>query len=306
MWINSFVVKFKGLKKGGKGLNTYLSYLNDNNHPNHVKEGHEIVNFKNWKLTYQTLKEETEKRYLETMEKGKGGRPPTKYGQSITINLPFHLQDKQEQKEVSNKIINNFLTYLNKEYKLNMSKDDLIRYKKELLFYNLHIQPKGSMTQINIVMSEIFKGKKIDLSKKRNSFNLKMITNKILKQYGHDIEDYHNKQEKKKRPYSIQDHKTQQLENLLKREEQDHQETENELKRVREIREELEETLGELSKTVNIYLNRVKKGLEEENYHKVDRNLNLLEERLKKEGKEVKGLNEMIKEVKKGFDFGRK
>jgi len=193
--MRNYVVKWKKLKKGLQSFSSYFTYLINDNHTNHTKEGHRIVNLSGAGLIQTKYKNMTDKLFQEMdaweQRPGPKGQPPSKFAQSITIDLPFHFKDDEEAKKAIFRTINHFLDEINKREGLGLSKDELDAYRKNMTFFNLHIQPKGSMTQFNILLSPYIRDDiKIDWTKKQYLTQMKVSNTEIVKRLGHDPKKY--------------------------------------------------------------------------------------------------------------------
>lgn len=290
MWIDTFAVKFKTLNRAEKGLRDYLYYLTNNRHQNHTKEGHRIYDFKDRLTVFRNLRRVVNENYEKMLKKGIGGRPPTKYGQSIGVFYPFRFKNEAEQKEALNKLINRFIGRINKIEGLGLSKEELSRYKRDLVFYNIHTQPKGSKTQFNIVMSEQFGNTKLDLSKKKYSLNLKLISNQIALEFGHKVEDYIKKEDKNlevKANQNTRIYKENKLDVEMQKAKDLQVKYKEERERLKLYQEIIQEQLKEADKTLKTYLKRVEDGIEQDNLKKIETNLKKMENRLKKTGADL-------------------
>ena len=195
--LKNWITIFKSVKNGKKGLLTYLNYLNNDNHQNHLKSGHEIINFgKDWKQIFSNIVSKVEQRDTQNLLSGKGGRRASKYGQSITLNIPYQIEEQYLEK-IANKIILQFYKQIHKKEKLFKNNDSWKQFKNDLLFYNVHKQPEGSKTQFNFILSEYVGNKKLDLSKKKYSYLFKTVSNEVLKEFGIDNNNYTIKKQHK-------------------------------------------------------------------------------------------------------------
>jgi archaellum component FlaC len=325
--MRNYVVKFMKLKSGLASFGSYFSYLINNNHVNHTKDGHKIVNFydvETAKNKYLNMKNKILEEFEKWEEKkGPKGRPPNKYAQSITIDLPFHFKNEKDAQTALVRTLNKFLIETNKREGWGLTKEELKSYRDRMTFYNIHTQPNGSKTQFNILLSPYIKDdKKVDWTKKAFSTTLKIINTKVLKDFGFDpktyrrtdldfhIQNVFNKAVETNPNVNTQTFYKQVRQEITRKhldnEQKAIEEEKQSLNRLKDtlndLKSKLEESVEEVSKTVSTYLKRVEKGIEEENYYKVDKNLTLIDKNLSKNGIEVEGVKEMLEDIRKKKD----
>ena len=295
--MKNWTVKFKTIKNKQQGLFNYMSYLTNDNHKNHNKEGHNIINvlendYKHYFINLSNLIEEEQKTKIMN---GVGGRPNSKYGQSITLNLTFHLQE-DDYKKIGDKILLKFIKSLNKTEGLKINTDMFNQMKKDLLYYNIHTQNTGSKTQFNFVLPETFNNKKLDLSKKKYSYLFKIISNEVLREFGHDIDSYEF-DNKYKQYKSIKDYKMNKIDTLLT----------NFKDLYQEHKEDYKEFLKDFN-TIDTYLKRTSKhisqGHEEEALKVIDRlykSFSKIDKKIKETTTTTDKMTNELNNIKKGI-----
>ncbi|MEA3513256.1 MAG: hypothetical protein U9R37_06615 [Campylobacterota bacterium] len=268
--LKNWVTIFKTIKYGKKGLLTYFNYLNDNTHPNHQKQDHSIIDFgMSWKQIFSNIVSKIEKRDTQNLLNGKGGRRSSKYGQSVTLNIPQQISDK-DLKNIADKVIFNFYKQIHKKEKLFKDTKDWKQFKNDYIFYNVHKQNQGSQTQFNFILSEHINDKKLDLSKKQYSYLFKTISNEVLKDFGIDHNQY-NIQNKFKENKNTKLYKQNKLDTLLNEVQEQKLQYNFYLDRLKYIETDTD-------KTLKIYLNRLEKAVIENDNVKIEK----LERQIKK------------------------
>ncbi len=277
--LKNWITIFKSLKNGKKGLLTYLNYLHNDNHSNHLKNGHKIINIHNnsWQNVFSNIVSKIQKRETEKILRGKGGRTASKYGQSITLNIPHILEDKN-LKDIADKIVFEFYKQIHSKEKLFYKKGEWSKFKNDLLYYNVHQQPSGSKTQFNFILSEHIGDKKLDLSQKKYSYLFKTISSEILKEYGYDINNY-TIQKTHKQNNNTKIYKQNKLDNLLDNVEKQKQTLKQQIE---QINTNTNETIKKLEKRVSTYLLRMDTAIEEQNQDKFDKNKLLVDKNIEK------------------------
>lgn len=279
---------FKSVKKGQNGLINYSNYLRNDNHDNHNDQNHKIINFQNKQEQNERLKNMirlVQEKQLEKKFTGKvGGGSIRKFGHSITLNLPFEVEDPKKLKLLTTSILNSFISKINKLENLNISQKDYDNYSKNRVFYNVHQKDTGSKTQLNYILSEYLKDNvKIDLSKKKYSYLFKKVSNEKVKEIlGIDILDYefeNNPKQQKKQNQDFYKYK---------------QELDSIRKQYLNLLDDLEE---KVSKRLNNYLTRMEKSIEEMDKDKFEKNKKYIEKNLK-EIKSTKKITKMTKSPK--------
>lgn len=261
--LKNWITIFKSIKNGKKGLLTYLNYLNNDNHQNHLKSGHKIINFNNnWQNIFSNIVSKIEDRETKKLLNGKGGRTATKFGQSVTLNIPYII-DEQKIKPIADKIILEFYKQIHKKEKLFSKKEEWTKFKNDLLYYNVHQQPNGSKTQFNFILSEYIGDKKLDLSKKKYSYLFKTVSNSILKEYGYDNNNY-TIQNQHKQSKNTKIYKQNQLDSLIEDVEEQKQQYNFYLDRLKNIEDDTD-------KTLKVYLNRLKNAAEDNDTPKIEK-----------------------------------
>lgn len=272
--LKNWVSIFRSVKNGKKGLLTYFNYLSDNNHPNHQKSSHRIIDLGiDWKHIFSNTVSKIEKRDTTNLLKGKGGRRSSKYGQSITLNIPYKIADK-DLKTIADKIVFNFYKEIHKKEKLFKSNEDWKKFKNDYIFYNAHKQEEGSQTQFNFILCELIDDKKLDLSKKKYSYLFKTISNEVLKEHGIDHNNY-TIEKKYKENSNTKLYKQNKLDILIDEVQEQKQQYNFYLDRLKHIE-------ADTDKTLKIYLNRLEKAVIEKDTPKVEKLENQIQHRIKK------------------------
>lgn len=273
--LKNWVTIFKSIKYAKLGLLTYFHYLNDDNHPNHQKQDHTIVNFgMDWKKIFSNIVSKIEKRDTQNLLNGKGGRKSSKYAQSVTLNIPLQIDDK-DLKTIADKIVFNFYKQIHKKENLFATNEDWKKFKNDYIFYNVHKQTNGSQTQFNFILSEIINDKKLDLSKKRYSYLFKTISNEILKEHGIDHNQY-TIQNKYKENSNTKLYKQNKLDTLISEVQEQKEQYNFYLDRLKHIE-------ADTDKTLKIYLNRLEKAVTNNDTPKIEK----LERQIKKRTKKL-------------------
>ncbi len=280
--LKNWITIGKTIKNGKQGLLTYLRYLTNNQHKNHLKDSHQIRSFKNYQDIFLNMCVPLEQAHTKQLLKGVGGKPPSKYGHSFTINFPFHFKDKKQEKSAIQSILLKFFTNISNSNDLGMSRDQIIEHIQSNNFYNIHRQDEGSMTQFNFVLSEYIKDIKIDLSKKKFSYLLKNIGIEVARAKGYDINKYAIKTDKPP---------------TKKRTPTNHYKIALQKERLNDYKNKIDYILDDLAdnieKRLNIYIGRMATALEELNEEKFEKNRLLVE----------KNLNKVISTTKKSSSF---
>lgn len=285
--LKNYVTIFKTIKNGSNGLITYLRYLTDEQHSNHRKSGHIIVNMKSWQRVASNIIAQTEQQNIQRLLRRKKGRKSSKTGHSITLNVP-HKIDSDTAKRIMNRLLWEYMKAINEHENLNMDKEQIKQHVKDFIFYNIHIQPSGSKTQFNFVMSEYINNKKLDLSKRKYSHIFKLMSNEVLKEFGFDHTFYQIKQSEKKvakKRQTIKQYKSAHLDEQLK----DVQfQKEFEIKRLKEQFESYLDSLDvKIQKRLNTYMKRIDDASKDNNREKFDKYAKLVDKALKKASMEV-------------------
>ena len=267
--LKNWITIGKTITAGKNGLLTYLRYLTNNKHKNHDKENHTIRNFQNMEKIFLNMCVPLEEAHTKQLLKGAGGKPPSKYGHSFTINFPFHFKDDNEEKSAIQAILLKFFTDLNSANNLNMSREEIIEHIQNNNFYNIHKQNEGSKTQFNLVLTEYIKDLKLDLSKKKFSYLLKNIGIEVARNKGYEINNYvietTNPPAKKRTPIS-------------------HYKVDKQKEALNVYKSSIDTILDDLAdnveKRILIYFGRMEKAIEENNQEKFDKNKDLVEKNL--------------------------
>jgi len=270
--LKNWIVIGKSVKSGKKGLLTYLTYLTNNQHKNHDKESHEIINFQNQEEVFINMCKLVEDRQTKQLLYKNGGRPSNKFGHSFTINFPFKFDSAQQEKKLIQNLLYRFFRELNESENLKMSREDIIEHLKNNNFYNIHRQDKGSQTQFNFVLTEYVNNNKIDLSKKKYSYLLKNISNEMTRKIGFDI----NKYEMEKKTEKPQRKRVKTSYYKVDKQKEKLEEYKNNIDII------LEDTIEKIQKRVLIYLDRMAASIEDKNEEKFNKNKELLEKNIEK------------------------
>lgn len=175
----NWFTRFETIKKGKSGLANYINYLKDEKANSHLNNGHKILNIISKDSNFSNMCNVVDNAYNNKILNKKGGRPPSKFGQSIVVAFPFEVED-EKCKELAKSIISNFVIDIFKSE--NINEEQRKYYINNLTFMNIHKKNEGSRTQINIVLSEYLSNDiKIDLSKKKYSNALKNVVNQQVK-----------------------------------------------------------------------------------------------------------------------------
>ncbi len=212
--LKNWTVTFKSLKHKEKGYLTYVKYLNDEKHRNHIGDGHEIVDFGiDYKKVLASNLRILNEANLEKIVENKGGRPSSSLGVSVVINFPYKIEEKEKLKQYTNELIKNYYITICKMNNLQYNKQSYLKYKS-LVYANVHLKDTGSKTQINLTLPHyipnkhivkpandglftsveekyIIKNKKINITEKKYSYLLKNLNNNLaLKFLNLDLNKY--------------------------------------------------------------------------------------------------------------------
>jgi len=311
--LKNWTITFKGIKKSKGGFSAYLKYLGNNNHKNHIKENHKIINFKEHEANKVMVENQ---RILDQMNykkilNGKGGRPSTSYGISAVISFPFKVSSEEKLKKFKDELIKEYYKDLCRMNKVSANMESFKRYKK-LIFCNIHIKDKGSQTQINLILphylphtkkeleKHLWKDKeihkqhilKIDMSQKKYSFLLKTVNNQVTKSIlGIDNLEYIPIETKKGKRKKLNEIYKQQNEDLKAQNEQ----LEENIKIMKEQIQQFDKRVNHINrqiqifeqakiddKTIKKYRNRFENALRNGDLDKTKENLERMENRSKK------------------------
>ena len=273
--LKNWTVIGKTISYGKKGLLTYLRYLTNNSHPNHLKENHTIKNYnEDIDSVFLNMCKLVDARFHSQVLSNKGGRPPKKLSHSFTINLPFSIKEEQEDSLMEN-ILREFFNSVIAINNIEISSANLEAHIVENNFFNIHKQPKGSQTQLNLVLTEYINGTKMDLSKKKYSYLLKNIVNEETRKIGFDHNTYFLEDGKpQKKRISIGKYKSIQLDKKRKELDLIFQELNTSIEEFQELKSQY--------KTLFTYLNRSKDGIEAGDVAKSEKNLDLSKKYIQK------------------------
>ena len=278
--LKNWVTIAKSVKNGRKGLLTYLRYLTNNQHQNHLKEGHVIRNFQKVDKVFLNMCVPIEKAHNKQLLKGTGGRAPSKGGHSFTVNFPFHYKSAKEEKGAIQTIIYRFFARVAASQNLKIERDYIVKHIQENNFYNVHRQKTGSKTQFNFVLTEYLQNSKLDLSKKKYLLLLKNIGIEVAREKGYEINDYFIKSDKPISKIKVPANKYK----LTKQKEA-----------LESYKEEIDSILDDLAQNVEkrllIYLKRMESAIEEADIKKFEKNKLLVEKNLYSVVKETKQKN---------------
>lgn len=96
--IMNYVVRIKNVRVDR--LRTILNYLTNDNHKNHTKHQTEISELSDRERYEKVANEKIVKNKVDYMKNGKGGRPLSVFGKSLTFNVPpaFTMDEKTSEK----------------------------------------------------------------------------------------------------------------------------------------------------------------------------------------------------------------
>lgn len=290
--LKNWTTIFKSVKGGSDGLFKYLRYLNNDESPSHTTQGHRIINFgQEWQEVYQHMHFTVEQAQLNKRMNGRrGGGNYRKYGHSITINFPFDVSDDR-LKSIGKKMLLQFFLELKKFGELDgFSQSDWEYYQKHMCFWNVHKKQKGSKTQFNYVLSEFVGNHKFDFSKKKYSFLMKNVSDRVLEDFGYRRSEYQVKEAKRGKRKKISEYKINQT-----------------LQRLNDYKDQIDVAVDDISlkvqKRIQVYLNRMEKAIAERDQEKFDKNRELIEKNLAKVMEDKAKIPKLTKPGKLAFDM---
>lgn len=264
--LKNWFVRFETIKSGAAGLVNIADYIYNEQHQNHLKNGHEIVAFelgRNEKILQNILHIQQSKDN-ETLMKRKGGRPAS-FGKSLLVSFPPEIKLSDEAYELlRDKLIDELIKFISDNNNLNYTAEQIAYVKRLFILSSLHKQKKGN-DHLNIIIPNVFLDlnknkilKRVDLGKKMYSNFLKNMTNKLLLQKGHNYLDYQIKKQRNNKNHKNKMHyKLEQLQAFF------------------DEMEFLKDVSSKLEKRINVYIGRMKSSLEEQNSEKFEKNLSL-------------------------------
>lgn len=264
--LKNWFIGFKTIKGGAAGLINIADYIYNDKHKNHINHGHEIVAFEagNSEKILQNILHIQQSKENETLLKRKGGRPAS-FGKSLLVSFPPEIKLSDESyRLLKDKLVDKFIKFISDNNNLNYTTEQVAYVKRSFIISSVHKQ-KNNNDHLNIIIPNVFLDlnknkslKRVDLGKKMYSHFLKIITNSLLLNMGHNYLDYqikrqrNNKNHKNKLSYTIE-----QLQEVFK--EMDF----------------LKDVSSKLEKRITIYMQRMQSAIEEKNEEKFQTNLSL-------------------------------
>lgn len=258
MGINNYVVKGKAIKFEEVGTVNFYNYLNNKEHKNHKGKTEEILQIFDNKNFVDRVTSEVRKKNLETIKRGKGGRPIKSHSHSFMFSPQKGIKPSKTQWETITKRILKDLIEI-----VDITPEELKKY----LFINVHQQENS---HLNIVVGKVINGKSIHWSNKRVMKVLKMsFTLHFDEVMGTSHQDYKPKRQKeRKTPQNLHQY--------------------NDLKEKLEQIEAAEAKTKKMIKNIGTYVVRIiKKQNIEKNREYLEKNLDKLPQKSKKEVLEV-------------------
>ena len=276
--LKNWFIRFETIKNGAGGVVNLSDYINDNQHNNHLKNGHEIISLdKNRELILRNHLSIQQRMDNLKMIRGVAGRKSS-FGKSLVISFPQDIKLSNEQyREINDIYLSKLIEFISKENDLKYPKEQIKKYTNTLIQSTLHKQAQSN-DHINILLPNVFikynennQLKRVDLGKKKYSHFAKNLINKImLDNFGIDYLKYQVKTQRTHKNRKNKIHHTQeQATEALNQSTKD-------LEKLQDIFQEMEflKSVSEkLSKNINIYIGRMKTATEEANQEKFDKNL---------------------------------
>jgi hypothetical protein len=278
--LKNWFVRFETIKNGAGGVVNLSDYINNNQHPNHLKNGHEIISLdKNREIILRNHLSIQQRMDNLKMIRSVAGRKSS-FGKSLVISFPQDIKLSNEQyREINDIYISKMIEFISKENDLKYTKEEIKKYTNTFIQSTLHKQAQSN-DHINILLPNVFikynennQLKRVDLGKKKYSHYAKNLINKImLDNFKIDYLKYQVKTQRTSKNRKNKIHHTQdKVQDALNQSSKD-------LKKLQDLFQEMEflKSVSEkLSKNINIYIGRMKTATEEANQEKFDKNLNL-------------------------------
>ncbi|WP_455756777.1 hypothetical protein [Sulfurimonas sp.] len=277
--LKNWFVSFDTIKSGATGLINSVDYIFDNEHQNHIKEGHQIIAYQSVSNSHKVLKnilQAQQSKDIEIKLARKGGRTAS-YGKNLLVSFPSEIKlTDNEYKQIAEKLIYELIKFISIKNDLQYADEQIKYIQRSFILSSLHKQDNTRNDHINIVMGNVFLDlnnnrqlKRIDLGKKMYSQFLKNITNKVLLDYGQNYLDYQIKEQRKSRNRKNKLHHTiDKLNDLI-------DSSFEEMQQLQQVFKEMEFLKGiskQLQKRTEVYLNRMSTALHEENIEKYKKN----------------------------------
>ena len=276
--LKNWFVRFETIKNNAVGVVNMSDYINDNQHPNHLKEGHEIISLdKNRDIILRNHLSIQQRADNIKMIRGLAGRKSS-FGKSLVVSFPKNINLSNEQYQlIKDRYIFELINFISKENNLKYTDTQIKKYSLNFIQSTLHKQ-KDNNDHIHLLLPNVFIDynknsnlKRVDLGKLKYSHFSKNIINKIMLDnfnidyLKHIIEDTRKNCNRKNKIHHTQDKLNQQLNQSTK-------EIENFQNLFKEL-DFLKSVSIKLSKNINIYINRMKTATEEQDQEKFAKNL---------------------------------
>ncbi len=285
--LKNWFVRFETIKGGAGGFINIADYIYNDNHYNHDKKGHSIISYNEKYIdtvmrNYLSLQQRFDN---EKIIKGVAGRKAS-YGKSLVLSFPPNISLTDTQyKEINDIYIKSIVKFISEENGLNYTDKQIDRFTSMFILSSLHKQD-NSNDHLNMILPNVFidynsnnQLKRIDLGKKKYSYFLKKLINKVmLDRFSINYLDYQiqNQRNTKKRKNIIHHTKDKLNEQL-----QTQKILSDQLEREIEKNEELNKQLNKLIKRMEIYSKRAKEELqkdkEEQDLKRLEKNQQLYE-----------------------------
>ena len=274
--------RFETIKGGAGGVVNLSDYINDNNHKNHQKQGHEIISYdKDRDLILRNHLSIQQKMDNLKMIRGSAGRKSS-FGKSLVVSFPQDIKLSNEQYLlIRDRYIYELINFISKENDLNYTDNQTKKYSTMFIQSTLHKQAQSN-DHLNFLLPNVFVDynknnqlKRIDLGKMKYSHFAKNLVNKImLDEFGinyltYQVKSQRNSRNRKNKIHHTQDKLNEQLNQSIK-----------DIEKLQVLFQELDflkDTSEKLSKNINIYINRMKTATEEQNQEKFEKNQLLAE-----------------------------
>lgn len=276
--LKNWFVRFQTIKNGAGGVVNLSDYINNNQHSNHNKDGHEIITLnKNRELILRNHLTIQQRADNLKMIRGSAGRKSS-FGKSLVLSLPKDIKlTNEDWKLINDKYIYELVNFISKENSLNYTNEQIKKYSTNFIQSALHKQ-KNDNDHIHLLVPNVFVDynknnqlKRIDLGKMKYSHFSKNLMNKIILEnfninnLDYQIKETRKNSNRKNRIHHTQDKLNQQL-----------NQSTNDLKKLQDLFQELDflKSVSEkLSKNINLYIGRMRTATEELNQEKFNKNL---------------------------------
>ncbi|WP_457743324.1 hypothetical protein [Sulfurimonas sp.] len=285
--LKNWFVRFETIKGGSRGFINIADYIHNDMHHNHEKTGHKIISYneKNIDTVMRNYLSIQQKLDNEKLLKGVAGRKAS-YGKSLVLSFPpdISLTDTQ-YKEINDIYIKSIVEFISKENRLNYTDKQVDKFAGMFILSSLHKQ-KNSNDHLNFIIPNVFRDynnnnqlKRIDLGKKKYSYFLKKLINKVMldkfniNYLTYEIQNQRTSRKRKNIIHHTKDKLDQQLQTQKK--------LSTQLTCEIEKNEGLTLKLNKLIKRMEIYSQRAKEELnkdkEEQNLQRLEKNQQLYE-----------------------------